>query len=568
MIIKGLWFLQHVVLLAVLTSGPFLVAQETPLQALNFGSVATQDNRATEVGMDVLRRGGNAIDAAYAIGYTMAVTHPQAGNIGGGGFMMVYLASENKTIALDYREKAPLQAHEDLFLDNNGNVSHEKSRYSALAVGVPGTVMGLETAHEHYGVLDRKILMQYAIDFAKQGFPVPPGLAESFNKYSAHLSRHKAPRAIFFNKEGQVLQEGDLLKQPQLAKTLKKIQRHGSKAFYEGRIAKQLVDYVKKEGGILSLEDLKGYQPVWREPVIGEYRGYRIASMPPPSSGGIALNQALAVLSAFDLKALGYQSADAIHIISDTLKYVYADRAIYLGDSDFVDVPTKRLLDPERAQARAKTITTNTVINASSLFKDSQELPESNDTTHFVVMDAQGNCVSNTYTLNFNFGNAMMAPRLGFLLNNEMDDFSAKPGIPNAYGLIGNQRNRIQPEKRMLSSMTPTFVFKDNQPIILTGSPGGSRIITTVLQVIINLIDYDKPIDEAVNAPRFHHQGLPDILFLEEGIPKTVQDELSTRGFTLKQVKRMGSAQSIFIKNGVPLGSADRRTKDSSAITF
>ncbi len=529
------------------------------------GMVSTQDSYATQVGIDVLKKGGNAIDAAYAIGYVLAVTHPQAGNIGGGGFMLIHDAKNTKTVALDYREKAPINAHKDLFLLDNGKVSKQKSRFSALAIGVPGTVAGLEAAHQRYGTLNREELMQYAIDFANDGFIINAGLEIALSQYRVFLAKHKETKAIFFNNNTRY-KAGDIFKQPALAKTLKRIQKHGEKDFYTGKTAKKLVRYIKSKEGILTKDDLKKYRPVWRDVINGDYRSYKIASMPPPSSGGVALVQALNVLSHFNIRKMGHNSTDSTHIIADTLKFVYADRATYLGDTDFVDVPVKHLTSKSYAKTIAEKISTENIIDSKQVFDGVIVTKESNDTTHFVVVDKDGNCVSNTYTLNFSFGNAMVAPKLGFLLNNEMDDFSAKPGVENAYGLIGNEKNSIQPEKRMLSSMTPTIVFKDDKPFIVTGSPGGSQIITTVLQVILNVIDHNMTIEEAVKARRFHHQGKPDFLYIEKGFSLKSASQLNEKGFVVKQAKSIGSAQSILIDKEIMHGTADPRKKNASAL--
>ena len=528
------------------------------------GMVSTQDSYATEVGIDVLKKGGNAIDAAYAIGYVLAVTHPQAGNIGGGGFMLIHDAKNTKTVALDYREKAPINAHKDLFLLDSGKVSKQKSRFSALAIGVPGTVAGLEAAHQRYGTLNREELMQYAINFANDGFIINTGLEIALSRHRVFLAKHKETKAIFFNGNSHY-KAGDIFKQPALAKTLKRIQKHGEKDFYKGKTAKKLVRYIKSKGGILTKDDLKKYRPVWRNVINGDYRSYKIASMPPPSSGGVALVQALNILSHFNIRKMGHNSTDSTHIIADTLKFVYADRAKHLGDTDFVDVPVKHLISKSYAKTIAEKISTENIIDSKQVFDGVIVTKESNDTTHFVIVDKDGNCVSNTYTLNFSFGNAMVAPKLGFLLNNEMDDFSAKPGVENAYGLIGNEKNSIQPEKRMLSSMTPTIVFKDNKPFIVTGSPGGSQIITTVLQVVLNVIDHNMTIEEAVKAKRFHHQGKPDFLYIEKGFSLKTASQLKDKGFILKQAKSIGSAQSILMNKKIMHGTADPRKISSKA---
>ena len=528
------------------------------------GMVATQDLYATQIGVDILNKGGNAIDAAVAIGYAMAVTHPQAGNLGGGGFMLIYSAKHNQTYALDYREKAPLAAHKDMYLDANGNANAQLSRFSALSVGVPGTVAGLEAAHSRFGQLNRRTLINPAIKLAKKGFVVQHGLVSALKQAQSYLTPHQATKATFY-KGDDYFEVNDILKQPQLAQTLTQIKHKGSAGFYKGKLAQDFVDYLSQQGGIITLADLAAYQPVWRTPITGTYKGYQIASMPPPSSGGIALIQTLNILQALPLAQTKHNSADYIHYITEALKYTYKDRATYLGDTDFVSVPIKQLTSIDYANQCASTITLNAILDVNQLSTSNITMSQSNDTTHFVVADQYGNVVSNTYTLNFSFGNGMTVPKLGILLNNEMDDFSAKPGVPNAYGLIGNDKNSIAPQKRMLSSMTPSLVFKDNKPYIVTGSPGGSRIITTTLQVILNVIEHNMNIAQAVGAPRFHHQWKPDVIRIEQGFSNDTLNLLHQRGYKTVLKSSMGSAQSILVTPSYFYGTADTRKPDALA---
>ncbi len=530
------------------------------------GMVVSQDYLASEVGAQVLADGGNAVDAAIAVAYALTVTHPQAGNITGGGFMMIYDASAKQVYALDYREKAPLNATTDMFLDSSGNPDAHKSRFSALAVGVPGTLAGLKAAHKRFGSKALSRLIEPAIMLAENGILVTPALEKSLAYFEPYLAKHAATRAIFFH-NNKPLKAGMTLVQTDLAQTLKHIQNKGPRMFYRGKIAEQIADYVQAEGGIISKKDFKRYKPKWRKPVIGTYRGYSIYSMPPPSSGGIALITALNILEHFPLTKWGHNSPKTIHITTEALKCVYRDRAKYLGDSDFVKVPQQRLISKDYAKTVAALITVNARLSSEELSRDIfMHQPESNDTTHFVVIDKWGNAVSNTYTLNFSFGNGMIVPGLGLFLNNEMDDFSAKPGKPNAYGLINTTQNSVAAEKRMLSSMTPTIVMKNKTPFLLTGSPGGSRIITTTLQVIQNVIDHNMSLNEAVQAPRFHHQLLPDTIYVEPKFNKTIQDKLTKRGYSISPTRRMGAAQSILVKPNMYIGVADQRTTDAKAV--
>lgn len=528
--------------------------------------VATQDKYATQVGINILKNGGNAIDAAVAIGYTMAVTHPQAGNLAGGGFMMIYSVKDKKTYALDYREVAPFKATETMFLDENNNVDTQKSRFSILSTGVPGTPAGLAAAYERFGSLSFVDLINPAIKLAKDGFKVTQEFSDTLKYFESHLRKHKSTEKIFY-KGNNFYEKGDVLKQVDLAKTLTRIKTKGITDFYNGELARDFINFMQENGSIMSLDDLSHYQAVFREPIVGTYKGYKVVSMPPPSSGGIALIETLNILESLKLDKLVHNSPDYIQLISEALKFTYYDRATYLGDSDFVQIPYKTLLSKAYAKKIASKISTKNIINADQVgILSSTYFNESNDTTHFVVADSFGNVVSNTYTLNFNFGNGQVVEGLGLFLNNEMDDFSAKPGVANAYGLIGNEKNKIEPQKRMLSSMTPTIVFNKDVPFIVTGSPGGSRIITTVLQVILNIIDHNMSIENAVNKPRFHHQWKPDYIRVEADLDKSVTDQLAKRGYTTKVKRNMGSAQSILILDTKMVGAIDSRTSDSKVL--
>ncbi|EDX74349.1 gamma-glutamyltransferase [Coleofasciculus chthonoplastes PCC 7420] len=530
-----------------------------PIIAEN-GMVSSQERYATEAGLAVLKEGGNAIDAAVTIGFTMAVTLPSAGNIGGGGFMLVHLEDEHKTIAIDYREKAPKAATRDMFLDETGDVDSEKSRYSHAAVGVPGTVAGLTMTLEKYGTISLARALQPAIELAENGFPVSEYVHRSLIAVKERMQAYPASRTIFYKPGGEPYQIGETLVQRDLAQSLRLIASQGAKAFYHGAIADAIVTEMEANDGLISKADLAEYQPVIREPIRGTYRGYEIYSMPPPSSGGIHLVQLLNILEAFPLGELGQNTAQTIHLLTESMKLAYADRSKYLGDTDFVSVPISGLISkPYANQLRRK-------INLDQATPSQEIAPgnpnpfiESNNTTHYSVMDNQGNAVANTYTLNFSYGSKITVTGTGILLNNEMDDFSAKPGVPNAFGLIGGEFNAIEPEKRMLSSMTPTIVLKDGKPFLVTGSPGGSRIITTVLQVILNVIDHDMNIAEATNAVRVHHQWLPDQLMIEPGLNGDTMHLLEDKGHQITVTNTMGSTQSIMLVDQTLNGASDPR---------
>jgi len=534
------------------------------------GMVATQEKHASEIGLDILKKGGNAVDAAVAVGFALSVTLPRAGNLGGGGFMLLHLASPNTTIALDYREVAPLSAHRELFLDKEGNPSANLSRKSILSTGIPGTVAGLITALETYGSLPLETVIQPAIELAENGFEMSSDLIQSLERAKPEMKKHAETFNTFFKPDGSSYQRGDILKQPNLARSLKRISQYGKNGFYSGYIADQLIDYAQKEGGSITKEDLTQYTPVFRKPVEGAFHNYRVVSMPPPSSGGIHLLQLLHFLERYPLSNWGHNSAESIHIMAETMKLAYADRSQYLGDPDFSYVPVDELLNPEYLAERQAIISTKNITPSTEIFPGTpRKYPyESNETTHFSIVDQWGNCVSNTYTLNFSYGNKRMIPGTGILLNNEMDDFSSKPGEPNAYGLIGGEKNAIEPQKRMLSSMTPTIVFSDGKPFLITGSPGGSRIITTVLQIILNVTEFDLSIAEATHAPRIHHQWFPDELRLEKGISIDTQRLLEQKGHILTTTWGMGSTQSILIDNGILFGSSDPRKPGALTIGY
>lgn len=529
------------------------------------GMVATQHQLASEVGAEILAAGGNAVDAAVAVGFSLAVVLPRAGNLGGGGFMMIHLASENKTIALDYREMAPAAAHRELFLDADGNVDKTKARFSHAAAGVPGTVAGLLEAHKKYGKLSLKKVLSPAIRQADKGFLVTQDLSDKLADYQ-HLKKNPATLKAYYKNDGQAYRAGERLRLKDLAWSLKQILKHGEDAFYKGAIADKIVAEMEKHNGLITHQDLANYRVVERIPAKGSYRGYEVVSMPPPSSGGIHIVQMLNMLEPFPLAQYGAGSAQSIHVLVEAMKRAYADRSKYLGDPDFVTVPAAKLMDKRYAQTLSNSFNLDQTTPSSEILPGAKLADESRDTTHYSIVDSDGNLVSNTYTLNFSFGSGITVAGTGILLNNEMDDFSAKPGVPNAYGLIGAEANKIEAAKRPLSSMTPTIVFKDDKPVLVTGSPGGSRIITTVLQVLVNVIDHGMNIADAVSAPRFHHQWQPDMLFLEPGFSPDTVALLEAKQHKIKTVSTMGSAQSIAVHDGVSYGAADPRKPDAAAI--
>ncbi len=526
------------------------------------GMVSSVDETATRVGVDILKQGGNAVDAAIAVGYTLAVTHPQAGNIGGGGFMLIR-TKDGKTTAIDFREMAPSKASRDMFLDDKGNADSKKSLTSPLASGVPGTVAGFALAHEKYGSMKMDRLIAPAIRLAKDGVKVNDALADDLAVYGKEvLLDHPASRAIFFKPDGTPWKKGELLKQPDLASSLQLIAKEGPDAFYKGKIADEIAGEMAKSGGLITKEDLAAYRAVERTPVSGTYKGYEVFSMPAPSSGGIHIIQILNILENFDLNAMGQNSADAIHVMAEAMKYAYADRSEYLGDPDFVKVPVAALTSKAYAKKLASQIDMDKA-RPSSEIKPGELAPyESDQTTHFSVVDAEGNAVAVTYTLNTNFGSGIVAGKSGILMNNQMDDFSAKPGVPNVYGLIGGEANAIQPAKRPLSSMSPTIVTHDGKPVLVTGSPGGSRIITTVLQIVLNTVEFKMNIAEATNAPRIHHQWLPEELRVEKGISADTIKLLEKKGHKVVVKPTMGSTQSIVVTPEGLFGASDPRDKD------
>ena len=533
------------------------------------GMVATSHTLATEVALKVLKDGGNAIDAAVTAGFALAVTQPRSGNIGGGGFLVYSPGNGDAPEAIDYRETAPAAATETMFQDQDGNVVSERSRFSHKAAGVPGTVAGLALALERHGTLSLSQALAPAIRLAREGFVVPHRFTEGLEQARDRLERWPATRTTFYKKDGSAPQPGEVFRQPELADTLQRIAEQGVKGFYEGETAQLIVAEMRRGEGLITLEDLRNYEPAVRQPVHGTYRGFDIYSMSPPSSGGTHIVQILNILEDYPIGEWGHNSANTIHHMAEAMKLAYADRSEYLGDTDFVAVPLEGLTSKGYADQLRTSIKADKARPASEIAPGKPGPRESPETTHFSVVDRWGNAVSNTYTINFSYGSGITVAGAGFLLNNEMDDFSAKPGVPNAYGLIGGEANKVEPGKRMLSSMSPTIVRKDDRNFLVTGSPGGSRIITTTLQVIMNVIDHNMNIQTAVSAPRIHHQWLPDEIRVEQGISPDTLDLLRARGHTINTGSAMGAIQSILIgEDGTLYGGADPRRSTSSAMGF
>jgi gamma-glutamyltranspeptidase/glutathione hydrolase len=531
------------------------------------GMVASQEREATRIGVDILQRGGNAVDAAVAVGFALAVTLPKAGNLGGGGFMMVHLGESNENIAIDYRETAPAATTPAIFLGANGEADPAKSRDTGLGVGVPGTVAGLSLALAQFGSGKFTLgeLIAPAVRLARDGIPIKDDLYDSLQLAQPRLAHWPATARIFLKLDGTTPPAGEKLVQGDLADTLETIGREGARAFYVGPIADKIVASVRDAGGLIARRDLENYAPVVRNPIFGTYRGYEIVSMPPPSSGGIHLVEMLNILEGYPSRMIGSGSPAALHLEIEAMKLAYADRAEFLGDSDRVDVPSDRLISKSYAATLRQKIDPR---RAQPVRAAPREVPAGGNTTHFSVVDQFGNVVANTYSLNFLYGLGLVAEGTGILLNNELDDFSAKPGAQNAYGLVGSAANAPGPGKRPLSSMTPTIVLKDTKPVLVTGAPGGSRIITTVLQVIVNAIDGRMTIGNAVAAPRLHHQWMPDEVVVEPNFPAPKAHALGALGHKLRSDTVFGSAHSIAVTPGGLVGVADLRSRGAAAAGY
>jgi gamma-glutamyltranspeptidase/glutathione hydrolase len=563
-----------VLIVAFIINASALAAAREPVRAKR-GMVASTNEVASRVGVDIMKRGGNAVDAAIAVAFALAVTHPAAGNLGGGGFMMIRLKDGSAT-AIDYREMAPAAAHRDVFLDKHGNLIEGEggSLVGYRAAGVPGTVRGMELALEKYGSgkLTWGQLVEPARRLAANGFTVTHSLARSLYANRKYLSQYAETKRIYLN-NGAFHKEGELFRQPELAATFARLQRLGPNEFYEGETARLIVADMKRNNGLMTMEDLRGYIAKERAPVRGNYRGHEIISMPPPSSGGAVLIEMLNILEGFELNDMEASSSERYHLMTESMRRAFADRAEYMGDSDFVKVPVAGLIDKSYAATLRSTINGDRASTSAEVRAGRPAGSESDDTTHFTVVDAEGNAVSNTYTLNDTYGSAAVAKGTGIMLNDEMDDFAAKPGTPNMYGLIQGERNAVAPKKRPLSAMTPTIVLrKDGSLWFTVGSPGGPTIINTVFCIITNVIDYQMNIQQAIDFPRIHHQWLPDELVSEPfGLSGDTLRALSSRGHKFAEKKRyLGDAEGIMIEEntGLRLGATDPRRSDGQAVGY
>ena len=539
--------------------------------------VVTARKEASKIGIEILKKGGNAFDAMVATELALAVAYPYAGNIGGGGFM-VFRKNNGEVGALDYREKAPIGATKDMYLDKNNNVIEGLSTIGGLAVGVPGTIAGVFEVYEKYGTLTIEEIFQPVIDLALKGVIVTKKQDARLKEYYSQINNNKTfwngTENIKYDKSSlwkKIWNEKDTIKYTALAKTLKRIMLNGKEEFYEGKTASELVKFVQKNGGIITMEDLKLYEPKWRKPIVFEYDDLKIISMSPPSSGGICLEQIMKMINPFDLQKYGHNNVDYIKVLVEAERRAYADRSFYLGDPDFNEIPYKEITSDEYLLSRMKDFSFSTPTLSKDLNPGDINIIESNETTHYSILDQFGNSVSVTTTLNAAYGSKLYSDELGFFLNNEMDDFSSKPGVPNMYGLIGSKINRIEPGKRMLSSMTPTIVEKNNDLHMVLGTPGGSTIITSVLQTILNVHEFKMTMQQAVNAPRFHHQWLPDVILFETtGFDKKVTDKVATDGYkTYFDSSRITSKVEgiLILDDGKIEGGADKRG-DDKAIGF
>lgn len=536
--------------------------------------VVSAHPEASRVGVEVLKAGGNAFDASVAVQFALAVVYPRAGNLGGGGFMILR-TKDGKINTLDFREEAPAKAHKDMYLDKEGNVIPNLSLDGHLAVGIPGTVAGMVQTHEKYGTMPFADLVQPAIDLATKGYQLSEVEAEKMNTFQEDFKRLNTQQPVFVNTSANgKWKAGDIIKQTDLAKTLQLIQQHKAAGFYEGTTANNIVAEMKRGNGIISLADLKNYKAKWRKPITGQYKDYRIISMPPPSSGGIALLQLCEMVEDYPLQKWGFQNPKTVHCMVEAERRVYADRAKHLGDMDFYPVPINGLLDDAYIRSRMDNFDANKASKTAEVAAGAPKgaVPESEETTHYSIVDQEGNAVSVTTTLNANFGSKVVVGGSGFLLNNEMDDFSAKPGVPNLYGLVGAKANAIAPGKRMLSSMTPTIVEKDNRLLMVLGTPGGSTIITSVFQTFINVVEFDMSMQEAVNNLRFHHQWKPDTVYVERDevtneltFNEQQQKQLEELGHTIVERKSIGRVDAILVRSDGQLeGAGDIRGEDTS----
>ncbi|WP_410222158.1 gamma-glutamyltransferase [Pedobacter sp.] len=547
----------------IFSSGFYTLKAQSPQKAREFkkGAVVSAHPEATRIGVEILRKGGNAVDAAVAVQFALAVAYPNAGNIGGGGFA-VYRSNKGEINSLDFREKAPAAAFKDMYLDERGNPIVDKSLYGHLASGVPGSVAGMVELHKKYGKLKWADLVEPAEKLAKDGFQITEQQAGEFNRHKERFQQHN-PLGTALVKE-DTWKKGDLLIQTELANTLKLIKEKGFKGFYEGPVADYITEEMRRGGGIITKADLKNYKAVWRKPVTGSYRGYKVITMPPTSSGGIALIQLLQSVEPYPLKRYGFLSDSTIQVVTEAERRVYADRAEHLGDPDFWKVPQKELLAPDYNVSRMANFSFNQATPSSAVKAGDFNVKEKDETTHFSIVDADGNAISITTTINGSYGSLVVVKGAGFLLNNEMDDFSVKPGSPNLFGLVGGAANAIAPHKRMLSSMTPSIVEKDGKLFMVVGTPGGSTIITSVFQTIVNVLDFGMDMQEAVNAKKTHHQWLPDRIDYEQGALNEEQiKRLEAKGYTFFKRAAIGRVDAILVKpDGTLQTGADPRGDD------
>ena len=524
------------------------------------GMVSGPEKLASEAGLAMLKKGGNAIDAAVATGFALAVTLPRAGNIAGGGFMLVHLADSNEQVFIDYREMAPAAASRDMFLNEDGTVNKRKAYNSVSAAGIPGTVAGFIHALEKYGTLDLKTVMQPAIDLAEKGFAVPAALHLNLRSAAKRLARNEEANRVYLGGAGTAPAMGALFKQPDLAATLKRVRDEGFDGFYKGKTAALIAAEMQRGGGVMNADDLASYRAIERKPVRASFRGYDIVSAPPPSSGGVHVSQILKLLEPYPIEDMGHNSAAYLHLLIESMKLAYADRSEYLGDPDRTTIPIATLTSEPYLEKRRVLIKDDEATPSEIIKPGDVDDYESTETTHFAVVDQFGNVVTNTYTINFSFGSGIVVPGTGMLLNNEMDDFAAKPGFPNGYGLVQGEANAVSAGSRPLSSMTPTLVFKEGKPWVATGSPGGSRIITAVAQTLLNLMAFDMTLGMATSSPRIHHQWMPDMAMVEPGISEdTIRILEKSKHKILRSNSTIGRVNSVQIEDGWFYGYADPR---------
>ena len=541
----------------------YIPAQQQISESKN-GMVTTQHFIATRVGEKILNKGGNAYDAAIAVGFTLAVVLPRAGNIGGGGFMVMHDSFTNQSYSIDYREMAPAKSFTNMYLKEDGSFNDNKlSTFGYLASGVPGTVAGFWEIHQKFGSLDWELLLEDAIYYAENGFKITPYMGDMLTKYEEKLSYFEPTKKIFMKNSPDFT--GSTLIQKDLAKTLKIIAKNGKDGFYKGVVAKKIASQMQKNGGLITEDDLMAYKPKWRKPLISNYRNNKIITMGPPSSGGVHVIQMLNILENYDLQEVGHNTPKYINLLAEVMKYAYADRSKHLGDPDFYDVPVSEITNKQYAKTIKNKIKLGKSNPSSKILPGSFDDRESLETTHYSVADKDGNVVSSTYTLNSTFGSGVTIEGTGILMNNEMDDFSAAPGIPNQFGLLGSKANEIQPRKRPLSSMTPTIVMKNGQLFFTTGSPGGSRIISAVLQSILNIIDFDMNLEEANKAKRIHHQWQPDVLQIELSLNDDIKNELKKLNYNVRIINPATCLQLIMKKNDTFYGYGDFRRPDAFA---